>query len=199
MSSYAPLFAHVDAWQWTPNLIWFDNLRSPSARRATTCSSCSASIKGHDGAAGDDQRLRRRTGQDGLFASAVARCADAASSIVKLVNPGARRARRAACAQRRDAGPPGGRRIVLTGEADGRELAERADDHRAAHRPGGARPGEAVDAAAVLGHGRADFVRVASRSRMNADLTRHRLTRTRSYLINARSRIRAQASCTMPR
>ncbi|HUE83745.1 MAG TPA: alpha-L-arabinofuranosidase C-terminal domain-containing protein [Pyrinomonadaceae bacterium] len=28
LSSYAPLFAHVDAWQWTPNLIWFDNLRS---------------------------------------------------------------------------------------------------------------------------------------------------------------------------
>ena len=28
MSSYAPLFAHVDAWQWTPNLIWYDNLRS---------------------------------------------------------------------------------------------------------------------------------------------------------------------------
>ena len=28
MSSYAPLFAHVDAWQWTPDLIWFDNLRS---------------------------------------------------------------------------------------------------------------------------------------------------------------------------
>lgn len=28
MASYAPLFAHVDGWQWTPNLIWFDNLRS---------------------------------------------------------------------------------------------------------------------------------------------------------------------------
>jgi alpha-N-arabinofuranosidase len=28
MCSYAPLFAHVDAWQWTPDLIWFDNLRS---------------------------------------------------------------------------------------------------------------------------------------------------------------------------
>ena len=28
MSSYAPLFGHVDAWQWSPNLIWFDNLRS---------------------------------------------------------------------------------------------------------------------------------------------------------------------------
>jgi alpha-N-arabinofuranosidase len=27
MSSYAPLFGNVDGWQWTPNLIWFDNLR----------------------------------------------------------------------------------------------------------------------------------------------------------------------------
>ncbi len=26
MASYAPLFAHIDAWQWTPNLIWSDNL-----------------------------------------------------------------------------------------------------------------------------------------------------------------------------
>ena len=28
MASYAPLFAHVDAWQWSPNLIWFNNLTS---------------------------------------------------------------------------------------------------------------------------------------------------------------------------
>ena len=28
MASYAPLFAHVEAWQWNPDLIWFDNLRS---------------------------------------------------------------------------------------------------------------------------------------------------------------------------
>jgi len=28
MTSYAPLFGHVDAWQWTPNMIWFDNLHS---------------------------------------------------------------------------------------------------------------------------------------------------------------------------
>ena len=28
MTSYAPLFGHVEAWQWSPNLIWFDNLRS---------------------------------------------------------------------------------------------------------------------------------------------------------------------------
>jgi alpha-L-arabinofuranosidase len=26
MASYAPLFAHVDAWQWTPDLIWVNNL-----------------------------------------------------------------------------------------------------------------------------------------------------------------------------
>jgi alpha-L-arabinofuranosidase len=27
MASYAPLFGHVDAWQWKPDLIWVDNLR----------------------------------------------------------------------------------------------------------------------------------------------------------------------------
>jgi alpha-N-arabinofuranosidase len=28
MASYAPLFAHVEAWQWKPDLIWVDNLQS---------------------------------------------------------------------------------------------------------------------------------------------------------------------------
>jgi alpha-L-arabinofuranosidase len=28
MASYAPLLAHVDGWQWAPDLIWFDNLHS---------------------------------------------------------------------------------------------------------------------------------------------------------------------------
>ncbi|MDW7695742.1 alpha-L-arabinofuranosidase C-terminal domain-containing protein [Flammeovirgaceae bacterium SG7u.111] len=28
LTSYAPLFAHVDGWQWTPDLIWFNNLAS---------------------------------------------------------------------------------------------------------------------------------------------------------------------------
>ncbi|MPS75172.1 MAG: alpha-L-arabinofuranosidase [Chryseobacterium sp.] len=28
MTSYAPLFAHADGWQWTPDLIWFNNLKS---------------------------------------------------------------------------------------------------------------------------------------------------------------------------
>ena len=27
LCTYAPLFAHVEAWQWRPDLIWFDNLR----------------------------------------------------------------------------------------------------------------------------------------------------------------------------
>lgn len=26
MCTYAPLFAHVDAWQWRPDMIWFDNI-----------------------------------------------------------------------------------------------------------------------------------------------------------------------------
>jgi alpha-L-arabinofuranosidase len=28
MATYAPLFAHVEGWQWRPDLIWFDNLRT---------------------------------------------------------------------------------------------------------------------------------------------------------------------------
>src|SRR5690606_35183384 len=28
MTSYAPLMAHTEAWQWSPNMIWFNNLQS---------------------------------------------------------------------------------------------------------------------------------------------------------------------------
>jgi alpha-L-arabinofuranosidase len=28
MASYAPLFAHTEGWQWTPDMIWVDNLKS---------------------------------------------------------------------------------------------------------------------------------------------------------------------------
>ncbi|WP_114782693.1 alpha-L-arabinofuranosidase C-terminal domain-containing protein [Botryobacter ruber] len=28
MTSYAPLFAHAEGWQWTPDMIWVDNLRA---------------------------------------------------------------------------------------------------------------------------------------------------------------------------
>jgi alpha-L-arabinofuranosidase len=27
MATYAPLFAHVEGWQWRPDMIWYDNLR----------------------------------------------------------------------------------------------------------------------------------------------------------------------------
>ena len=27
MATYAPLFAHVDGWQWRPDMIWYDNMR----------------------------------------------------------------------------------------------------------------------------------------------------------------------------
>ena len=83
MASYAPLFAHVEAWQWTPNLIWFDNLSSYgtvnyyvqqlfSQNKGTTI----LPVQRPAGA---------RNGTDNLFASAVAD--DAAGDIVvKLVN-----------------------------------------------------------------------------------------------------------------
>ena len=32
MATYAPLFAHVEGWQWRPDAIWFDNLPAPSFR-----------------------------------------------------------------------------------------------------------------------------------------------------------------------
>jgi alpha-N-arabinofuranosidase len=83
MSSYAPLLAHVDAWQWSPNLIWFDNLRSfgtPSyhvqqmfgSNRGTRILPLTREASATKGA-------------DGLFASAAIDAA-AREVIVKLVN-----------------------------------------------------------------------------------------------------------------
>jgi alpha-N-arabinofuranosidase len=83
MSAYAPLFAHTDAWQWTPNLIWFDNLRSfatPNyyvqqlfaANRGETVLPITRDGKPVEG-------------QDGLFASA-ALIGGGAGFTVKLVN-----------------------------------------------------------------------------------------------------------------
>ena len=33
MATYAPLFAHVEGWQWRPDMIWFDNLNSDVYKR----------------------------------------------------------------------------------------------------------------------------------------------------------------------
>ncbi len=71
MATYAPLFAHIDGWQWRPDLIWYDNLRSfrscsyqvqqlYSTTKGTNV--VSLTMNGKPVAGNDDQ--------DGLFASA---------------------------------------------------------------------------------------------------------------------------------
>ena len=83
MASYAPLFAHVDAWQWTPNLIWFDNLNS----YGTVNYYVQQLFSQNKGTTMLPVQLpaNAKNGTDNLFASAVAD--DAAGDIVvKLVN-----------------------------------------------------------------------------------------------------------------
>jgi alpha-N-arabinofuranosidase len=112
LASYAPLFAHVDAWQWTPNLIWFDNLRSfgtPSYQvqklfgQNKGSTMLPATVTGAPAA-----------GLDGLFASA-SRDDVTGDVIVKLVNPGAA-ARDVRLTLNGVTPVAGGRRIVLTGD-----------------------------------------------------------------------------------
>ncbi len=69
LSSYAPLFAHSEGWQWTPDLIWFDNLRSYATpnyhvQRLFSNNSGTHAISIRNG---NDNVI----GQDGLYASAV--------------------------------------------------------------------------------------------------------------------------------
>ena len=64
MASYAPLLAHVDAWQWTPNLIWFDNLRSFGTPNYYVQKMYAAN-RGTRVLPSRHQRLRRRTRRTG--------------------------------------------------------------------------------------------------------------------------------------
>ena len=84
MATYAPLFAHVEGWQWRPDLIWYDNLRSFRTAswhvqqlygrfRGSNCLSLTMNGANVTGA----------EGQDGLFASAVL---DDSKIYVKVVN-----------------------------------------------------------------------------------------------------------------
>jgi alpha-L-arabinofuranosidase len=68
MVSYAPLFAHVDGWQWTPDLIWFNNLTSYGTTNYYVQKLFSTN-KGTDvlNMLQDNKPL---TGQQGLYASA---------------------------------------------------------------------------------------------------------------------------------
>ena len=83
MASYAPLFGNVNAWQWRPDLIWFDNLKSTATPNYYVQKMFSTNA-GTDvvSALVDGKPL---TGQDSLFASA---CIDSKTSelIVKMVN-----------------------------------------------------------------------------------------------------------------
>lgn len=68
MASYAPLLAHVDAWQWRPDLIWFDNLRSVGTPNYYVQQLFSGNRGTHTiPATLNGQPL---TGQDGIYASA---------------------------------------------------------------------------------------------------------------------------------
>ncbi|MCQ2185688.1 MAG: carbohydrate binding domain-containing protein [Bacteroidales bacterium] len=72
MATYAPLFAHVEGWQWRPDLIWFDNLRS-----MRTVSWHVQSMYSHYKGTNvlpltmDGKAVTGAEGQDGLYASAV--------------------------------------------------------------------------------------------------------------------------------
>lgn len=83
MTSYAPLMAHIDAWQWTPDLIWFDNLKSYGTPNYYV-QKLFANNKGTE-LVSITENGKDVTGQDGLYASAVK---DEKSNqlIVKLVN-----------------------------------------------------------------------------------------------------------------
>jgi alpha-L-arabinofuranosidase len=85
MCSYAPLFAHVDAWQWTPDLIWFDNLKS----FGTADYYVQKMFSNNKGSEVLPMLMKNKPleGQNGLYASA-AFDKDANEIILKLVNSG---------------------------------------------------------------------------------------------------------------
>lgn len=69
MCSYAPLFSHVDAWQWAPDLIWFDNLSAYGTPNYYVQKLFSINKGTH--VVSLLQNNEPVTGQDSLYASAV--------------------------------------------------------------------------------------------------------------------------------
>ncbi len=88
MATYAPLFAHKDGWQWRPDMIWFDNLRS-----FRSCSWYFHQIYSHNKGSNvlsltwNGQPIAGTEGQDNLFASAVYE-KTTKEIIIKIVNAG---------------------------------------------------------------------------------------------------------------
>jgi alpha-N-arabinofuranosidase len=83
LASYAPLFAHVDGWQWTPDLIWFDNLKSFGTADYYVQKLFSNNKGTHVLPLLRDNKPL--TGQNGLYASAVSD-RNSGDIILKLVN-----------------------------------------------------------------------------------------------------------------
>ncbi len=86
MATYAPLFAHVDGWQWRPDAIWFDNLRSFKSV-SYYVQQLFAKNKGTNvlQLTMDKKPVAGQPGQDGLFASSVFD-SQTGEVIVKVVN-----------------------------------------------------------------------------------------------------------------
>ena len=88
MASYAPLFGHIDGWQWKPNLIWVDNLQvMPTPNYQVQ--KLYATNKGNLIVPMLYKDKMPSTGQDSLYASAVM---DKTSNelIIKIVNASAK-------------------------------------------------------------------------------------------------------------
>ena len=89
MATYAPLFAHVEGWQWRPDAIWFDNLRSFKSV-SYYVQQLFAMNKGTNvlSLTMNGKPVAGQEGQDGIFASSVF---DAATGevVVKVVNTSA--------------------------------------------------------------------------------------------------------------
>lgn len=84
MATYAPLFAHVEGWQWRPDLIWFDNSRSMKSG-SYYVQQLYGLNKGDRvlPLTMDGKPVAGQEGQNGLFASAVSEGNDI---IVKVAN-----------------------------------------------------------------------------------------------------------------
>lgn len=72
MATYAPLFAHVDGWQWHPDMIWYDNTRmfksvSYYVQQMYACNKGTNVLP----LTMNGKSVAGQEGQDGLFASAV--------------------------------------------------------------------------------------------------------------------------------
>ena len=86
LTSYAPLMAHEEAWQWTPDLLWFNNLEAYGSANYYV-QKLFATNRGTDLIA-ITKEGKPVTGQNNLFASAV-KDLNTKEVIIKLVNTSA--------------------------------------------------------------------------------------------------------------